>query len=324
VKHVGLAKGARVIVETLGGARPGENVLIVCDYGTTATAEALAAASVATGAETTVLTMAPRRWHNEELPPPVAGAMRQADLVLAPTRFNVGHTRARQEAQAAGARVVIIPEADDQILLNPGLSADFQKLREESEALAARLTAAEVASITSPDGTGISIGLKGRQGRALTGFANSHDVSACHCVESSIAPVEGTSEGTIVVNGSIPGVGLVTSPITVRVRDGLAYSIEGESREARVFRDLLESMDDPNVYNIGELGIGLNPKCVLENSMLSDEGVRGTIHIALGTSAYIGGKVKAAGHYDMVFKGATLELDGEVVLAGGQPRLQTG
>jgi 2,5-dihydroxypyridine 5,6-dioxygenase len=321
VRHVGLARGARVIAETLGGARAGENVLIVCDHGTTATAEALAAASAATGAETTVLTMAPRRWHNDELPAPVAGAMKQADLILAPTRFNVGHTQARHEAQAAGARVVIIPEADDEILLNPGLTADFHELRHEAETLAARLTDAELATITSPDGTRITIGLKGRKGRALTGFANSRDVSACHCVESSIAPVEGTSEGTIVVNGSIPGVGLVTSPITVRVRDGLAYSIEGESREAQVFRQLLESMDDPNIYNIGELGIGLNPKCVLENSMLSDEGVRGTIHVALGTSAYIGGKVKAAGHYDMVFKGATLKLDGEVVLAGGEPQL---
>jgi 2,5-dihydroxypyridine 5,6-dioxygenase len=321
VSRVDLAKGARVIVETLGGAQKDDKVLVICDYRTTATAEALVAAALAIGAETLMLTMAPRRWHNEELPSPMAAAMKESDLILAPTKFNIGHTKARHEAQAAGARVVILPEANDDILLNPGLDADFASLRVEAEAIAARLTKADVARVTSPDGTSITIGLQGRKGRALTGFAKKHEISACHCVEASIAPVEGTSQGTIVVNGSIPGVGLVNSPITVKVRDGLAYAIEGESTIARTFRELLQSMNDPNVYNIGELGLGLNPKCILENSMLSDEGVRGTVHIALGTSAYIGGKVKAAAHYDMVFKGATVELDGEAVLVDGKPTI---
>jgi len=100
-----------------------------------------------------------------------------------------------------------------------------------------------------------------------------------------------------------------------------AFALDGVSPQAQAFRDLLASADDPNIYNIGELGIGLNPECILENSMLSDEGVRGTIHVALGTSAYIGGDVVAAGHYDMVFAGATLELDGEAVLANGELQL---
>ena len=58
----------------------------------------------------------------------------------------------------------------------------------------------------------------------------------------------------------------------------------------------------------------MNPLCELENSMLSDEGVFGTVHIALGTNKYIGGVVQANGHYDMVFKDAVIEVDGKRVL----------
>ena len=85
MSRVDLAKGARVIVETLGGAQKSDKVLVICDRRTTTTAEALVAAAMAVGAETLLLTMAPRRWHNDELPSPMAAAMKESDLILAPT-----------------------------------------------------------------------------------------------------------------------------------------------------------------------------------------------------------------------------------------------
>jgi leucyl aminopeptidase (aminopeptidase T) len=92
-------------------------------------------------------------------------------------------------------------------------------------------------------------------------------------------------------------------------------AIEG-GIEADKFRALLESFNDPLVYNLGELGVGMNPQCVLDGTMLSDESVYGSIQLALGTSAYIGGTVKAAAHYDTIVTDATLELDGRVILRG--------
>jgi leucyl aminopeptidase (aminopeptidase T) len=77
-------------------------------------------------------------------------------------------------------------------------------------------------------------------------------------------------------------------------------------------------LKDPNIYNIAELGVGMNPKCKAEGSMLLDEGALGTIHIALGTNAYIGGRVKASGHYDVLVSNPTLELDGVAVVKDGK------
>jgi leucyl aminopeptidase (aminopeptidase T) len=165
--------------------------------------------------------------------------------------------------------------------------------------------------------------IAGRRGRALHGFANTVDISAGYCLEASLAPVEGTADGVIVVNASIPGVSLIGSePVRIHMEKGMAVAIEGGA-EARQFRDLLASFNDPLVYNLGELGVGMNPKCVLDGTMLSDESVYGSIQLALGTSAYIGGTVKAAAHYDTILTDATLELDGQPVLRGTELLLET-
>ena len=135
--------------------------------------------------------------------------------------------------------------------------------------------------------------------------------------------IEGTAEGVIVVDASIPGVSLIQQePVRIVFEKGLAVSIEG-GREATLFRDLLQSFDDPLVYNLGELGVGMNPHCSLDGTMLSDESVYGAVQLALGTSAYIGGTVKAAAHYDTIVTDAQIWLDDKLVLDGTRLYLDT-
>lgn len=311
-----MVNGARVIVETFGGIKKGENALILCDSTTENLAEALASIVILNEAEPFILTMLPRKIHGEQLPEAVASIMKSVDLVIAPTKCNIAHTQARFDATKAGARIVVLPEANEDLLFKPAMFVDFQKLRPRIEKLARLLTNADEARITSPLGTDFTCSLKDRQGRALHGYANLTDISAGFGIEASIAPVENEANGVIVVNESIPGIGLVDDPITVKFKDGICVEIEG-GRQARVFSELLESKNDPKIYTIAELGIGMNPLSQFENDMLSDESVYGTIHIAIGTNAYIGGETVSAGHYDMVFSGAKLELDGKVVVKDG-------
>lgn len=315
-------RGATALVRILAGVKEGEKVLILTDFLTENIAKTLASVAYSLGAEPITMSMPPRKGHGDSLPEPVAAAMKEVDVVIAPTTYNIAHTKARHEAQKAGARILILPESHDDILLSKGLNADFEAIRPNVERLSELLTKGEKVRITTPNGTDLQISLKGRMGRALTGFANTEDVSAAHCIESSIAPVEDSAEGVLVVDGSIPGVGLVEIPVIVEFKQGRAVSITG-GQEAETFKRVLEEKNDEegNIYVIGEFGIGMNPECELENSMLSDEGVFGTIHIAIGTNAYIGGKVVANGHYDMVVKDATVEIDGHTVLHNNQLHL---
>ncbi|MFA4913722.1 MAG: hypothetical protein WC590_08820 [Burkholderiaceae bacterium] len=308
---------ARKVVTQLGQVTPGMNVLVLYDYYTAHNVEPLSIALQEAGAQAHLLQIAGSAHHGTQFSEVVAQAMRASGLVIALTRANAAHTEARQQATRNGVGVIVLPESDAaDFFVAPGWNADFDTLRLEIEGLAHAFTQATRARVTSPDGTDVTMSVAGRTGRALHGFANTTDISAGYCLESSLAPVEGTANGIIMVNASIPGVGVVRdAPVRIEMKDGMAVSITG-GELAEKFRNLLASFDDPNVYNLGELGVGMNPCCSIDGTMLSDESVYGAIQLALGTSAYIGGTVKAAAHYDTIVTNATLELDGRAVLVG--------
>ncbi|MDH1180401.1 hypothetical protein N5C72_20150 [Achromobacter mucicolens] len=308
---------ARKVVQLLGDARPGMNVLVLYDYYTEQNVQPLAIAINECGAIPHMLQIPGSCQHGRPFSPIVADAMCGADLVIALTRANAAHTEARQKATRAGVGVIVLPESDlPDFFMAEGWNADFQALRPQIQGLADALTHADTARVTSAAGTDITMSIAGRRGRALHGFANTEDISAGYCLESSLAPVEGTAEGVIVVNASIPGVSLIRDEsVRITFERGMAVSIEGGA-EAAKFRDLLAGFHDPLVYNLGELGVGMNPCCQLDGTMLSDESVYGSIQLALGTSAYIGGTVKAAAHYDTIVTDAQLWLDGKLVLDG--------
>jgi leucyl aminopeptidase (aminopeptidase T) len=310
---------ARKVVKLLGGAATDTELLIVHDPYTASNVEPLAIAATEVGASLNIMQILPGGHHGKQLPSPVAAAMKASELVIAPLRQNIAHTQARREAQLAGTKVICLPESDkEDFFFAAGWSVDFEKLRPQIDALARALTEASTARVWSDGGTDLTMSVAGRRGRALNGFANASDISAGYCLEASLAPVEGTANGRLIVNASIPGVAVIgTEPVEIIFRDGMAVSIEG-GPEARRFRELLESFNDPNVYNLGELGIGMNPMCTIDGTMLSDESVWGGFQLALGTSAYIGGTCLAAAHYDTVSIGAALELDGQLVFKDTQ------
>lgn len=310
-------RNARKVVRLLGQVTPDMEVLVLYDFHTEHNVQPLAIALNEAEASMHLLQIPGTSQHGGQFSPVVGAAMRASQLVIALTRANAAHTEARQQATRAGVGVIVLPESHgEDFFLAKGWNADFTALRGEIEGLANALTAASHARVTTALGTDISMSIAGRRGRALHGFANTQDISAGYCLESSLAPVEGTADGVIMVNASIPGVSLIRDePVCIHFEKGLAVSIQGGA-EARRFRELLASFNDPLVYNLGELGVGMNPLCELDGTMLSDESVYGSIQLALGTSAYIGGTVKAAAHYDTIVTDATLELDGRAVLRG--------
>ncbi|MCL4369912.1 MAG: hypothetical protein M1380_03260 [Chloroflexi bacterium] len=312
-----MTRAARTLVD-LSGVKPGEHLLVLTDTEKFSIGQLVAGVGHEAGARVTFMVQPAGKIHGEELSPVVAAAMKAADVVIAPVLKNIAHTSARLEATKSGTRVLIFPEVTEEMMLGGGIEADFAALRPMVDRLAQKLHAARVARLTNAAGTDVTMSIEGRRGRALNGFANAVDIAAPPGIEASTAPVEGTADGLVVVDGSIPGVGVVRGePVRIRVKEGRAVSIEGGS-VGEGFRDLLASLNDPNVYLLGELGVGMNPKCEIRGNMQDDEGMYGTAHVAFGTNKYIGGTNVAAGHYDVVIRKATLELDGETVVKEGE------
>jgi DNA-binding beta-propeller fold protein YncE len=72
-----------------------------------------------------------------------------------------------------------------------------------------------------------------------------------------------------------------------------------------------------DAYNIAELGVGTNDRAIVSGNILEDEKVLGTVHVALGNNAGMGGTVNVPIHLDGLIRKATLYVDGELLLDKG-------
>ena len=316
MKDIRIAKGAKVLVD-LAEVKKGESVLVLADYNTFSVGNRIVSAVYQVDAYPIFMILPPLKFEGESLPEVITEMAKHVNVIIAPMTCGIAHTPTRYETEKSGVRLLVFSDATEEKLTLEAFDADFHALRPRVEKYGDLLTKAKKARVTSPKGTDITMSLEGRPGRAMHGFSKKGDISAGPSLESSIAPVEGTAEGKIVVDTSIIGLGLVKDLVTITVHKGFATKIEG-GVTAEKFREILENYKDPNIYNIGELGIGMNPKCTTPEGGTMDEAIQGMIHIALGTSVRPGGKVKAAGHWDNLVSKATLELDGVVVLKDGE------
>ena len=74
----------------------------------------------------------------------------------------------------------------------------------------------------------------------------------------------------------------------------------------------------PEATTVAELGIGSNEKAELTGNVLEDEKILGTVHVAFGASAAIGGTVQVPVHLDCVVMKPDVALDGAPVVRAGE------
>ncbi len=312
-----MQKGAKTLVDVSTKVKPGEQVLVVTDFSKMSIAEAIAAVALDRGAEVMVMTMKPRARAGQEPPATVAEAMKAADVVFVPVSYSITHTYAVKNAAASGTRLIVMTDFTEEMMMHGGIECDFDTVKPVCRGVAKRLEAADKIRVTAPGGTDITFSSAGRRGNALYCVVEAGEFSTIPTIEANTTPIEGTAEGVIVCDASIPylGIGLVDAPVTCTVEKGFITSIKGGRSADRLARDL-ESHKDPNVYNVAELGLGLNPNCRMCGIMLEDEGVRSTAHFGIGTNITLGGVTKAPVHYDLIVWHPKVETDGAVLVNG--------
>ena len=318
--------GARILVRTCANVRTAENVVIVTDAERMAVARAVADEALEAGAALSIVIPPERSIDNEEPGPAVAAALSAADVVFLPVTLAMAHTRAVREAIGAGARVLSMTAFTERMMREGGLFTDFRARQPLCRALAARLTAGEHLRVTNPAGTDLTMSLAGVTGNSHACLLDGPGFSAVPNIEANCAPAQGTAAGVFVCDGSIPyyGVGPVSGPVTFRISESFVTHIEGGD-QAEFLAELLARQEDPWVYNLAQFAFGLNPACTgFTGEMLNDEGVNGTVHIGIGTSANLGGSVSAKTHFDAVTWAPTVWIDEELVLSDGEIRIDRG
>jgi 2,5-dihydroxypyridine 5,6-dioxygenase len=311
-----------VLLNVCARAQKEENILVVTDTIQKHIARVFVDSAAEIGFNVCCIEMPPRSAHGENPPKIVATAMKEADVIFGATKYSLYHSQARKDAVKNGARFLNMADYTIEMLSKGPLLVDFDKQREVVFAVAEALTEGKRVKMTAPGGTDIEFSIEGRRALAEAGMSIAPgETSSPPDIEAELAPVEGTANGRVVVDGSIPqpGLGVLNSPIELIVKNGFIIEINGETRETQILRDLLAKTGNPNNYNVAELGIGLNPAASFSGSMLEDEGVFGSAHIGIGNNtAFPGGTTHADVHIDAIVRDATIIIDGNPLFVNGE------
>jgi leucyl aminopeptidase (aminopeptidase T) len=307
-----LERAVATVVGPCLGVKPGEDVVIVVDRTTERLGAALRDAAAKAGAEAVTTVMEPRDVDGQEPPAAVAAALVAARVFIAPTLRSLSHTRARKAASDSGARGATLPGVTEDMLARL-MACDFPTMAARSRRVADLLTAAGEAHVTCPRGTDLTLDLTGREG-----IADDGDLSAdgafgnLPCGEGFISPLAG--EGTIVA-ATLATLGLPEEHVRLTVESGRLADAAGDWG-AR-WTALMDGAGEQG-RNLAELGVGTNERATLTGNILEDEKMLGTVHVAFGASAGIGGTVSVPVHLDCLIGDATLDVGGTRVLDAGR------
>ncbi len=311
-----LLSAATIAVRDCMGAKEGERVLIVTDEPLRMIGYALWQAAKDLGTEVMIVEMLPRKTNGEEPPAEIAELMKMVDVVLCPTSKSLTHTDSRRAASAKGVRIATLPGVNEDIMVRC-MNADYNKIAERTFGLCREMERTSVIRVKAPGGTDIVMPIKGRQAHASSGLFREKGLwGNLPTGESYLAPLEGQSQGVVVVDGSMAGIGMINEPITIKVRDGYATEINGGGEASRLIALLEQHGKD--AYNVAEFGIGTNDKAILTGLIIEDEKVMGTIHIAFGDNRSMGGSVRVASHLDGLVKNPTVWFDDRMIMEAGK------
>jgi leucyl aminopeptidase (aminopeptidase T) len=321
-EHEDLIEVARVPIEL--NSEPGMDVVIVTDTETdSAVASALAEAVRRHGGEPTLAEMTRRAANGHEPTGPIAAAMRTADLTVDLTTRALGHTEVVKQIRDDGGRVLYMNGLTRELLLGDAVRADVAEMVALGKRLRAAWRAADTVRVTSELGTDLVASIRGRDGfyiaveieRTPENFMTE---AAFPDGEAGVAPVEGSGEGVVVWDTSAEMLGALDEPIRLTIDAGRITTIEGGPQADELVR-IVDELGDENARNCpAEISIGLNPDVRPSGNMREDKKLRGSCHIALGSSAEDGGALRSNVHIDGVVRRPTVHLDGDAVVRDGE------
>ncbi len=187
-------------------------------------------------------------------------------------------------------------------------------------------------------GTDITFGIKGRKPMTDDGdFKTPGKGGNLPCGEVFISPALETADGTIVFDGSITleKTLIIEEPVKANVKKGFVTEIDGRKEAGKLDAYIRKAEKKPfkmlkkgelanekvieyakNARNIGEFGVGLNPKARIVGNVLEDEKVLGTVHFAIGSN--YDQDALALIHSDGIIKNPTVTVDGKLLMKKGK------
>jgi leucyl aminopeptidase (aminopeptidase T) len=291
---------------------------------------AFAAAAASMGAEVVTVYMPPPMVPGEEPPKLIADIMKAADVAITCSNETLSFSNAMIGCIQAGGRHLSVPGAGVETMIRGTVEVyfdenEYQKMRSRALWLKDVLTKGSEIRVVSGNGTDVKGSIKGCLPLPAYSIAEeTYRHASFPSGEVMLHPVEGTTEGTVIYDLSMGGIGKINTPIKMTVKKGKAYKIEGGEEAERLLRIVEKAGEGGD--NIAEFGIGINHMGIATGNKNEDKKIAGTAHIALGDNHAFGGRlvegiagnVETTIHLDGVVSNVTIYVDGEKIVDKGK------
>jgi len=305
-----------------GNLKYNETLVIICDPSTRNIASLFADQGSQITSKVKLLETPLAKCHGQEPIAEVATEMFNADLIIGLTSMSMAHTQARVKASDNSARYLSLPDYSFDLLEDASVIVDFKSNAPIVKFVSDSFTSGNQVHITTKAGTDISLDISGRLGNYCPGFVNKDvKLASPPDIEANVPPVEGKSQGIVVIDGSItcPEIGLLTDPVILTIDKGFITNIQSTNGlYVRILEEKFSKIASDKAYILAECGVGLNEYAKLTGMMLTDEGAAGCVHFGFGSNSTIGGKNNINFHLDFVFTGASMNIDNIPILSNGR------
>lgn len=262
----------------------GDPLLIIADTSNDLVlADACLAAAIRAGADAQLLIKQRyARGTASEPGPIISNAILSSKLILA-LAGGVVRAPATIEARSKGTRLLSTNvEGIEDYVVRALLDVDYDAMIRNSEMIAKLWEETDTCRVTSPQGTDISFKHTSRPGIVGDGaLSKDGEVDFFPGAQVSIAPVEETINGTIVIDASDSVQGVVVNPYSFTLENGVVTAVEG-GKEAAVMRNWLATRNDPTIYKLCHFSIGLNKEAGISGNMIEDERMLAAVDFGFG------------------------------------------
>ncbi len=313
VPRASLDHACDILVKECAHVQKGEEVLILADDRQAPKLSTAISTSVSKLHAYAVSIIYPAIQPYREPPQAVLHAMKSSDVIIACSTTPIA-SGIVDEALKTGPRILSMFRITIDALRRT-VPIDYAALRREMKKIKQILDASHFVEISSPRGTHLKVRMADRQTMlALGSIRKPGEIDFIPAGAIGTAPLEGTGEGKVVVDGTILGFGRCLKPIAFEIEKGRVNRLKGGD-DWKGLKELLRR--DENASMLCEIGLGVNPRAKLVGGP-EDERVRGSVHIGLGENRYFGGTLASASHLDGTMLHATLKVDGKELVREGK------
>lgn len=321
-----LNKSAYTLVKDVMLVKEGENVVITGDSSSDRRVVEAAANAVYTVGGNPVIIYYPTSTKLYAEPvKPIGNAVACSDVWIEFAYSSIMLCESFQKAMQNGCRYINLTGMDVTMMTNTIGKVDYMTMVDLGETIKRILYEADEVIIQDKNGTNLKAYNRGRKIRHSGQLATQKGYPIMLGGQISWCPIEETINGTLVFDAALfppTQLGILSGNVVITFEEGVVTKIEG-GKDAEVFKNWLDSFNDPNMYRLAHYSLGFNPGVTKATGrIVEDERIFGCMEFGIGSQgrAIMGKFWTAASHTDgvvskpsIILDGSPLEIDGRYV-----------